>query len=212
LTLLLSLFFVTTASAEDVNKNNNSLVQSYGNIKYVMLLGNYSDPVTVEEINDVTNLMITSYRENNKNTGERLIFPVAERSSGTIILACCFSINENGVTSAYTGKTDIEDGNQDERTLEIIHEKAEEWYDKQVVKNLNSTSFSGNCSPENTRRVLTPDEVMDIFENSTWTLPDDWMGGGKLNYPEDDEINSYRTSDSICNWKWMPSKYPLLMW
>lgn len=51
--------FVVPAIADDSNKiNNNSLMQSCGNIKYVMMFGNYSDPLTVEEINDVTNLII----------------------------------------------------------------------------------------------------------------------------------------------------------
>ena len=202
------------AFAGDNNPDNNSPVQSHGKIKYVMLFGNYSDPITVEEINEVTNLMITSYRENNKKTGERLIFPVAERSSDTIILAYCFSINENGVTSAYTGKTTIEDGNQDERTLEIIQGKAQDWYEKEVVKNLNDTKYPENCSSENNRRVLTPEEVSEIYyENSTWILPDDWMGGGKLNYPDDHEFNNYREiSGSIYNREWMPARFPLLMW
>ncbi|WP_407283114.1 NosD domain-containing protein [Methanolobus sp. WCC1] len=204
---------IIVTSADDNNPDdNNSLVQSCGNIRYVMLLGNVSYPVTVEEINEVTNLIIASYREENQDTDERLVFPVAERSSGTIILAYCFSINENGVTSTYTGKTSTENANQDEKTIEIIHGKAQDWYEKEVVKKLNDTKYPENCSSENNRRVLTPEEVTEIFGNSTWILPDDWMEG-KLNYSDDYDFNNYReTSGSIYKQEWIPTKFPLLMW
>jgi hypothetical protein len=206
--LLLSLSFAIPASAED---ENDSLVKSCGDIKYVMLFGNYSSPITIEDVEKATiSVLESSQKEKSKPVITTCTKPGI---SSEIILAYCISADENGVTSTYTGKTNIEDENQNERTSEIIHGKAQEWYEKEVLKNLNDTKYSGNCSSKNTRRVLTSEEVSEIFGNSTWILPDDWMGGGKLNYPDDYEFNNYReASSSIYKQEWIPIKFPLLTW
>ncbi|MEZ5334320.1 MAG: hypothetical protein R2741_03295 [Methanolobus sp.] len=52
-------------------------------------------------------------------------------SKNDVILAYCFRINEEGLTSSYTGKTGKDD---DDESLVKIHDNAADWYQKQVLE------------------------------------------------------------------------------
>jgi parallel beta-helix repeat protein len=191
------------ASADDNNpdndnKNNNSLVQSCGDIKYVMLFGNYSHPITIEDVKKATISVLESSQKEKSNS----VVTICTKpgiSSEEIILAYCISADENGLTSTYAGKTSIEDESQDERTIEIIHGKAQEWYEKEVLG-----------------MKLNPDEQDVMDTSSDIVLEKKEVIIGVLSVPdhlEGNESNNNREiSGSICNLEWIPIKFPLLTW
>ena len=166
--LLCSFSFVTVASAEDSNERLNSdIVQSYADIKYVYLLGNFSNPITIEEVNEATKAVLDSYREEKENASERLIYPVEETSAGDIILAYCFKIDGNGITSSYVGKTGETDENHDNRTIARIHCQAEEWYTNEVLGTKTENQNLSNCSSEVARNISEEDNFSGNKEDTS---------------------------------------------
>ena len=166
--LLCSLSFVVVASAEGSNgRVSSDIVQAYGDIKYVYLLGNFSDPVPVEEVNEATKAVLDSYREEKGNTSERLIYSVAETSSGDLILAYCFKIDENGITSSYIGITEEIDENHDSRTIARIHSQAEEWYANEVLGTKAENKNISNRSSELAPKILAEDNSLENKEDAS---------------------------------------------
>lgn len=166
--LLCSLSFVTVTSAEGNNGTPNSdIVQSYADIKYAYLLGNFSDPITIEEVNEATKAVLDSYREDKENASERLIYPVEENSAEDIILAYCFKIDGNGITSSYVGKTGETDENHDNRTIARIHCQAEEWYANEVLGTKTENQNLSNYSAEIAKNISAEDNFSGNKEDTS---------------------------------------------
>ncbi|WP_407355770.1 hypothetical protein [Methanolobus sp. WCC5] len=147
--LILGMVFVPAASAQDNdNGSNEKIVQTYQNTKFAQIVHDFSDPITIKELNETREAIINSYREEKGNTSRPILYSIPQLSKGESIVAYCFRINDDGTTSQYVGRV------SDEESVIKIEERVKEWYNNEVlnpaegnaIKTLESISNNMNSS------------------------------------------------------------------
>ncbi|KGK98993.1 hypothetical protein LI82_02850 [Methanococcoides methylutens] len=109
---------------------DDGIVRLHEGTKYVYMVRNFSDPISLTELNEARNDVINGYYVNTSEKGasySSIMYSVPQIPEGGHIVAYCFRINDEGITSDYVGIAG------DERSVSRIHEKAETWYNNEVL-------------------------------------------------------------------------------
>jgi len=120
---------------------SNALTEKIVNKTYtptneIFLIRNFTEPISVEEIKEKREEIINNFIDVMGKPKHAIAIATPEVPEGVRIVAYGFRIYPNGVTAQYVGMAD-----DDEESVQIIHEHAQEWYDKYEV--LTSTGVLG---------------------------------------------------------------------
>lgn len=109
----------------------DGMVRSHEGTKYVYMVRNFSASISLTELNEARNDVINSYYANTSENGASycsIMYSVPLVPEGGRIVAYCFRINDDGITSHYVGIAG------DECSVSRIHDKAEIWYNNEVLE------------------------------------------------------------------------------
>lgn len=148
--LLVVMTLVPAVSAQSTDKAlDDKIVQSYEDKKFVHIVQNYSNPISIKELNETRETVINNYKKVKGTTNRPIIYSVPQVPEEGRIIAYCFKINDDGTTSQYVGITG------DKESVSRIQQRAKIWYNNEVLdlekreinadlkfipKNLNSSS------------------------------------------------------------------------
>ena len=110
--------------------------KTYTPINEIFLIRNFTEPISIEEIKEKREKTINNFVNAMGKPKHAIAIATPEVPEGVRIVAYGFRIYPNGVTAQYVGMAD-----DDEESVQIIHEHAQEWYDKYEV--LTSTGVLG---------------------------------------------------------------------
>ncbi|UGV40475.1 hypothetical protein J7W08_10455 [Methanococcoides orientis] len=142
---------------------DDCIVRSHEGTEYVYMVRNFSDPISLIELNEARDDVINSYHVNTSENGASygsIMYSVPQVPEGGRIVAYCFRIDDEGITSHYVGIAG------DERSVLKIHEKAEIWYNNEVLE------------LENAEAITTADDELisngsGQFSSESYTMDED---------------------------------------
>ncbi|OBZ34728.1 hypothetical protein C7960_1284 [Methanohalophilus euhalobius] len=146
--LLVSMAFVPAVSAQSTDEAlDDKIVHSHQDKKFVCMVQNFSNPISIKELNGTRETVINNYRKEKGTANNSIIYSVPQVPEGGRIVAYCFRINDDGTTSQYVGIAG------DEKSVSKIRERAKTWYNTEVLEfekaetNIDSELISNNLSP-----------------------------------------------------------------
>jgi len=111
---------------------SNALTEKIVNKTYtptneIFLIRNFTESISIEEIKEKREKIINNFVNAMGKPEHAIAIATPEVPEGARIVAYGFRIYPNGVTTQYVGMAG------DEESVQIIHEHAQEWYDKYVI-------------------------------------------------------------------------------
>jgi hypothetical protein len=121
--LLFTAFIVSVILVQCVSATSNS----NNGIDYVYEVTDLSDPISIDYLNEMRNSVIEKYQKA-KGSQISIVYTEPEIPKDFEIVAYAFTINPQGITNQYVGLAG------DEKSVAIIQKKAQDWREKNIIK------------------------------------------------------------------------------
>lgn len=162
--LLVSMALVPAAATQNTDEGVDNISTDSGECKVVYMLRNFSNPISMEELNKAREEALENYRKENNTVKSPMIYSQPQVSQDERIVAFGFLVHDDGTTSQYVGIAGSE------RDVPKIHDGAKMWYDREIpgLGKAESRAVTTYGSAEVTswttsgKRELTPEELAKI--------------------------------------------------
>lgn len=132
LILALAMCFVLSGLATaGISDKDHGEIQTFDKGSFVYILTNYSEPILPEHVIDIQETMVRDFKAKAENKDRKIIYAPPSVVDGDRIVAFCFMLRDDGITSQYIGVVGADDGSTikgQEQSVSITHRNAESWY------------------------------------------------------------------------------------
>ncbi|MBP2132381.1 hypothetical protein J2128_000302 [Methanomicrobium sp. W14] len=132
--IMLCIIFIQSVNATSV-ANNEKALSTYK-------VTDLSNPISIQDLEEMRASVVENY-QSEKNSQTSFAYADPEVPDGAEIVAYGFAIDSQGVPIQYVGIAG------DEKSVEIIHKKAQEWRDKSTLEENSESSNKQNTLSSN---------------------------------------------------------------